>query len=232
LSVDSPPRSVLISFEGIDASGKNTQSKLLFEAVSKSDIPCEHLSFPDYSTPIGQEIENYLTRKSEYSPEAMHALYAANRYEIKPKIEEWIRSGYFVIFNRYCDSNIAYGIADGLPRLWLEALEGRMPQADYVVYLRVNPTLSLKRKPTRDRFEANLNFLTRVSEVYDALATSSKWLTIDGDREASIIHYEIVKTLSERLKEERNIFNFNVVFKTVSSDWTSDPAGSQKVEHA
>jgi len=196
----------LVSFEGIDASGKNTQSRMLFDFLKEKGFSCEYLSFPSYSSPIGQEIKNYLTGKREYGPEARHVLYSANRYELKPSIDRWISEKKIIILNRYCESNIAYGVADGLPLLWLEQLEGRMPKSDFVFYLKISPEISAMRKSSRDRFEANLKFLKRVSEVYDALATRQNWFTIDAAQDVGMIHYEIIKTLSS-LVDERNIIN-------------------------
>jgi dTMP kinase len=208
LSVPPAHRGNIVSFEGIDASGKNTQAKLLCDSFKKAGTGFGFLSFPEYTTPIGKEIHEYLHGKREYSPETMHLLYSANRYEFKSEIERWISEKNVVVLNRYCESNIAYGVADGLPRTWLEQLENRMPQSDYVFYLRISPELSLRRKDSRDRFEADMKFLNRVSEVYDALASSSpRWITIEGDRNPSIIHYEIMKSLSTRLNGERNTFN-------------------------
>lgn len=201
---------MLVSFEGIDASGKSTQSKLLCEYLKERKVAYECLSFPEYSTPIGTEIRDYLGLKRTYSIDAMHMLYAANRYEFKPTIDDWVSREKFVVFNRYCESNIAYGIAHGLPRTWLEGLESRMPQSDYVVYLKINPELSARRKASRDRFESNLKFLTQVADVYDALAMAPRWITVDGDGDSSIIHYEILRTLSSRLVKQRKTFNLSL----------------------
>jgi len=175
--------------------------------LRQSGIGFEYLSFPDYSTSIGQEIRHYLALKREYSVETAHLLYSANRYEHLSSILKWIAEKKIVVLNRYCESNIAYGVADGLPRFWLEQLESRLPQSDYVIYLRVTPETSLKRKDARDRFEADSKFLSRVSQVYDALAVPPRWFIVNGERETDIIHYEIMKTLSAVLKEKGKIFN-------------------------
>ena len=66
-------------------------------------------------------------------------LYAANRYEFKLTIERWISEERIVILNRYCESNVAYGVADGLARTWVEQLESKMPQSNYVFYLKIQP---------------------------------------------------------------------------------------------
>jgi dTMP kinase len=187
--------SILISFEGIDASGKNTQSRMLFDYLKQQKVPSEYLSFPDYSTPIGQEIRNYLSGKREYNAETRHLLYAANRYEWKERIEDLARKGNFLILNRYSESNFAYGVANGLSLSWLQQMESRMPRSDLVFYLRVPPEVSAKRKGDRDRFESDLAYLKRVSEVYDALAEPGRWFTLDATRPIDLLHYEIVKIL-------------------------------------
>ena len=198
-------RVLLISFEGIDASGKNTQSKLLHEWLKSNGVQSEYLSFPDYETAIGQEILAFLSGKKHYGLEARHMLYSANRYEHKDQIEEWLKTqkeGSVVIINRYCDSNIAYGVASGLPLQWLKELESRMPQADYVFFLRATPQLSIKRKSKRDKFEVDFEFLNRVSEVYGALAESPNWFSLDADGSIESIHYEITRLANDLLKEE------------------------------
>jgi dTMP kinase len=196
-------RGILISFEGIDASGKNTQSKMLCDSLKEKGVNFEFLSFPVYSTQIGEEIKKYLSKANNYSPETVHLLYTANRYEFKSSIERWMSQRKLVVLNRYCESNIAYGVADGLPRLWLEQLESLMPQSDHVFYLKITPELSLSRKTSRDRYEADVRYLSRVSSVYDAMAVAdSRWMTVDAERDVGIVHYEIMRTLSALLEEK------------------------------
>ncbi len=192
---------MIFSFEGLDASGKNTQSNLLYESLLKKRIRCEYLSFPDYSTKIGQEIRAFLTGKREYGIETRHVLYCANRYEHIEKIKKWITEQKVVIVNRYCESNIAYGAASGLSIEWLTSLESVMPQADYVFLLKINPEVTTARKPKRDRFEANIEYLRRVADVYLTLAESRNWIVIDGNRAVSDVHAEISK-LSAALMSE------------------------------
>lgn len=187
---------ILISLEGIDAAGKNTQSRMLFDYFRRSGTPCEYISFPDYTTQIGQEIRSFLDHKKEYNLESRHMLYAANRYEHKERIENWISESKLVVINRYTESNFAYGGANGLPLQWLTQLESRMPKSDYVFYLKLSPETSARRKRNRDRYEADLSFLKRVSSVYEALIEPGRWFSIMADRPKDIIHYEIVKTLS------------------------------------
>lgn len=194
-------KGLLLSFEGIDASGKNTQSSMLLEFLKGKSIPTEFLSFPVYETAIGQEISSFLSGKKQYTSETRHLLYAANRYEFKEKIEGWLGDGKVVVVNRYCESNIAYGVANGLPGGWIKAAESLMPRADYIFYLRATTRLSTLRKTERDKYEANLQFLSRVSEVYDAIFEQGRWFAIDADGSIESIHREI-SSLAMSLIEE------------------------------
>lgn len=132
-------------------------------------------------------------------------MYAENRYEHKEQIEKWISEGKIVVINRYSESNLAYGGANGLPLEWLANIESRMPRADYVFYLKLSPEVSASRKKNRDRFEADLAFLKRVSSVYEALVEPGRWFTVSADQPKDLIHYEIAKTISSLEVEKSNI---------------------------
>jgi dTMP kinase len=194
-------RGMIFSFEGIDASGKKTQSLLLHKWLVSKGIPSEYISFPDYSTAIGHEIRGFLSEAKNYSIEARHMLYSVNRLEHREIIEKWLRDGKIVIINRYCESNLAYGTASGLSIEWLRSLESRMPPSDYVFYLKAELQLSKERKSERDKFETDLDFLKRVSAVYNTLAESPNWFTIDADNSIESIHYEI-SSLAEKLLQQ------------------------------
>ncbi len=192
----------MISFEGIDASGKNTQSRLLYNWLKTRGIRAEYLSFPDYSSSIGKEISAFLSGIKSYGPEARHMLYSINRYEHKDQIERWLGDLKIVIINRYCESNIAYGVASGLSMEWLGQIESRMPQSNYIFFLKATSELSKRRKSSRDKFETDYDYLTRVSKVYEALAESPHWFSMDADRTIDSIHYEIAKLTESLLKED------------------------------
>ena len=80
----------MIALEGIDQSGKQTQTTMLTDALESKGHTVRTLSFPDYQTPIGQEIRDALQGRREYPPETMQLLHAANRYEHRDKIQDWL----------------------------------------------------------------------------------------------------------------------------------------------
>jgi dTMP kinase len=195
-------RGLIISLEGIDASGKYTQSNLLYKLLQNKGIRTSYTSFPDYTTAIGQEIRAFLSQTKDYTVAARHMLFSLNRLEHKNEIEAWLNEGKIVVVNRYCDSNLAYGAASGLSIEWLRSLESEMPQASYVYYLRASPDLSKERKTrSRDKFETDIAFLDRVVSVYDTLAESPNWFIIDANNSIESVHYEVSKITEELLKE-------------------------------
>ncbi len=112
-------RGALIAFEGLDQSGKQTQTDALAAALIAAGHSCERLSFPDYSTAIGTEIHQALHGERDYAPDVMQLLYVANRYEFRARLETWVADGRIIVCDRYKASSIAYGEAQGLDAAWL-----------------------------------------------------------------------------------------------------------------
>ena len=79
-----------------------------------------------------------------------------------------------------------------------------MPRANCVILLKVSPDVSMKRKAVRDRYEGDLNFLQRVSEVYDALVEKGRWFPVDAARPKEDVHYEISRLIAALLEESSN----------------------------
>ena len=71
---------MLIAFEGLDQSGKETQAQRLAEALRQAGHTVELVSFPDYDTTIGAEIGRALHGERDYRADVMQLLYVANRY--------------------------------------------------------------------------------------------------------------------------------------------------------
>ncbi|MGI0086132.1 MAG: hypothetical protein ACREBQ_13715, partial [Nitrososphaerales archaeon] len=94
------------------------------------------------------------------------------------------------------------GVASGLSMEWLGQIESRMPQSNYIFFLKATSELSKRRKSSRDKFETDYDYLTRVSKVYEALAESPHWFSMDADRTIDSIHYEIAKLTESLLKED------------------------------
>ena len=178
-----PPKGLLIAFEGLDQSGKQTQAERLKAAVEARGRTAVLLDFPSYETRIGSEIGAGLQGERDYGPDTMQLLYVANRYEKKPQIERLLADGAIVICDRYLASSIAYGEAHGLDGAWLRDAQKYLPAPDLTILLDIAPETAAGRKTTnRDKYERDLALLSRVRESYRRQADAPGWLRLDGER--------------------------------------------------
>lgn len=99
----------LITIEGIDGVGKNTQAKLLAEFDACVFGDCGFFSFPRYNTQTGAKVGEYLNGTSgELNILQRAKLYADDRLAAKEEIMDYLYRGYDVVCDRYVDSNIAF----------------------------------------------------------------------------------------------------------------------------
>jgi dTMP kinase len=191
---------MIIVIEGADQAGKKTQSQLLANALRKSKIKTKIFSFPDYTTPLGQEINKFLHGKRRFPPHVIHCLLAANRWEKLTEIQQAHQKNSVIIMNRYYQSNLVYGVANGLSLNWLQGLDEGLPKADLVIVLDVPQKVSFLRKKTkRDRFEKDTEFLAKISKTYKTLAKKFGWKIIDASQTKAKVHQDVMKTLSSKL---------------------------------
>src|SRR5687767_10440251 len=192
-------RGLLIAFEGLDQSGKQTQAELLRDHLKADGHKVRLLSFPDYGTSIGEEIARALQGERDYSPEVMQLLYVANRYERKDELLQWLERGLIVICDRYVASSVAYGEAHGLDAAWLTDMQRYLPQPDITFLLDIAPETAARRKTTdRDRYERDLALLARVRDSYLRQAVDG-WVRIDADRDLKAVAADVAAAVAARL---------------------------------
>lgn len=173
---------MIVAFEGLDQSGKETQARHLRARIEQDGRKVHSLSFPDYETPVGREIALALAGERNFGADVMQLLYVANRCEYRPKIDMWMTGGGVVVCDRYRASSIAYGEAQGLDPAWLEEIQRYLPKPTLTVLLDIAPETAVQRKSTgRDRYERDLSLLARVRESYHRQAQQPDWIRIDGE---------------------------------------------------
>ena len=193
-------RGLLIAFEGLDQSGKQTQAERLRDRVVAAGRLVRLLSFPAYDTSIGTEIGRALQGDRDYGPEVMQLLYVANRYEWKPQIEFELNRGTVLICDRYLASSVAYGDAQGLDAAWLMDIQKYLPQPDVTFLLDINPDVSATRKTVdRDKYERDLALLARVRDSYMRQAAAGGWSTLDANRHRDVVAADVWKVVEGRL---------------------------------
>jgi dTMP kinase len=192
----------LIVFEGLDQSGKATQARALAASFASAGRTVHVLSFPDYETPIGREIAAALRSERTYPPDVLQLLYIANRYEYKATIEQWLRDGAVVICDRYQASSVAYGAAHDLDEQWLVDTQRFLPRPHLTLLLDISPEEGAARKrENRDRYERDLDLLTRVREVYQRRARHAGWVIVDAAQTPEAVSAEVMRAVRSRLAQ-------------------------------
>ena len=148
----------LIVIDGVDGSGKATQTKLLADNLTSKGFRVETLNFPQYGKKSAGLIEEYLGGKygesDEVNPFIASMFYALDRYDASFKIREYLDKGKIVILDRYVTSNMAHQggkINNPLEKKvffdWLLNLEYdtlKIPKPDITILLHMPSEISQK----------------------------------------------------------------------------------------
>jgi dTMP kinase len=194
-------RGLLVAFEGLDQSGKQTQAERVRDRVTALGRECGLLSFPDYHTPIGIEISKALHGERDYAADVMQLMYVANRYEKRDEMKQALEGGTILVCDRYLASSIAYGEAQGLDPAWLRDIQKFLPQPDLTILLDIAPETAVQRKAAnRDRYERDLALLSRVRASYRRQAAEGGWLRLDGERPRDAVAADVLRTVENRLR--------------------------------
>ncbi len=146
----------LIVIEGIDSSGKGTQTKKLINYFKKLNYSTASMSFPRHGKNFfGLMVDDYLNNKfgpaSKFDPKLASVLYAADRFEVKDKLYQWLNQEKLIILDRYASSNKAHQLSKLKSSAskksflrWVDELEYKIfgiPKPDIVIFLDVSPTI-------------------------------------------------------------------------------------------
>lgn len=167
-----------IVFEGIDGSGKTTQSFLLKEFFDNQGYECVLLREPTEG-PWGEKIKNILKNgRRGISPREELNLFIEDRKEnLKKNILPDFNKNKIIIQDRYYYSTIAYQGALGMDQKEIRKKnEAFALKPDLVFYLAIKPESGLiridaQRKGKRDAFEKE-RYLKKVKKNFDSFMDS------------------------------------------------------------
>lgn len=199
---------MLITFEGIDGSGKSTQARLLHAHLERAGLAPLLLREPG-GTALSERIrELLLAPEALVAPRAELLLFAAARAQLAEEaIQPALAEGRPVICDRFYDSTTAYqGAGRGLAEPgWLDGFHrfvtgGLVPERTYLLDVPLEVAAE-RRGRCADRIEAaGRAFFERVRAGYLALAEAepARIRLLDGTRSAEDLHEEILHDV-ERL---------------------------------
>lgn len=165
------------------------------------------MSFPDYRTPIGREIKSFLSGRDTCTAQVQHLLFAANRWEKHDEILSHLREGELLVINRYTESNIAYGVANGLKMEWLANLEKGLPRADLVLVLDAPTQSIMPRRPEarKDLYEKDGILQRKAQKAYKQLAPKLGWELIDARGSVREVQKRVLDSVKQALARDRGV---------------------------
>ena len=208
----------LIVIDGLDGSGKNTQSRILAERLENEGEKVKLVSFPDYDSPACEPVKLYLSGAFGSDPESVNcyaasAFYAVDRFaSYRLHWKKHLDEGGVVIANRYTTANAIHQLAK-LPedqhdafRAWLWDFEFEklgLPVPDLTVFLEVPVEESLRLIEVRGEKKDIHENRAHLEKAYRAAVETAEkwnWKTIHCARPEGGLYP--VETIAEKLYRE------------------------------
>lgn len=201
----------LIVIEGTDSSGKETQTKRLFEKLEEKRLKVKKISFPNYDSPACEPVKMYLSGAfgedaMKVNPYPVSTMYAIDRYaSFKTDWEKFYNEDGIIVTDRYVTSNMVHQ-ASKIRDLdekkqylnWLEDLEYEkmgIPRPDLVIFLNMPTEMAVKLMAERknkitgeekkDIHERDKEYLKESHANACKIANTYNWKEIkcsDGER--------------------------------------------------
>lgn len=192
---------MLIVFEGIDGSGKETQVNAIAEHFKSQRMQFILKKYPSGRT---KEVKSHLLGEKELSPEDLFVHFLKDIRADQFEIQDAVSKGKFAVLDRYVFSTLAYqGVALGYERGKAAIMQMGFLSPDLVILLDVEPAEGMKRKAgmkALDRFERDFEFLGKVRENYLRMERErflcDSWLKIDASASPKDISLQIQKEIT------------------------------------
>lgn len=214
----------LIVIEGLDGSGKATQTQLLYSSLKDMSMKIKKVSFPDYDSASSALVKMYLDGEFGKQPDDVNAyaassFYAVDRYASYKRDWEIDYEKGIIIADRYTTSNAIHQCSKLEAEEWDNYLEWLfefeyeklgIPRPDIVIYLKVDVEVSQELMNQRyqgdedkkDIHENNLEYLKKSREAAEYCSQKLGWKIIecceDGEMKSiDSVHKEILKVIIE-----------------------------------
>ena len=235
-------RAKILVIEGTDGSGKETQSKKLFEYLNGKGFKVKSYSFPIYNSPTGKIVGGPYLGKEEIcktyfeetsasvDPLVSSLYYAADRrYNFLKEIEEEIYKNDIIILDRYIMSNMGHQAGKATNKKdrdkilkFIEVLEFdlcELPRPDKVIFLHMPFEAAKELRKTRVSGDGNENsesHLKQAEKNYVEIAKYYNWDYINCLKTKKYNDISNIKTVDEISEEIIKLTNTLLNEKSVS----------------
>ena len=194
-----------ITFEGVDGAGKSTHLEWFANALRQRGINLLVTREPG-GTPLGERLREILLNQPMHAETEALLMFAARREHVEEVIRPALKSGTWVISDRFSDASFAYqGGGRGVPLAKLEQLEQWVHadlQPDLTLLFDIPIEVARQRLSNNvslDRFEQEHGeFFERVRQAYLARVakTPQRFAVIRAENAIPEVHQELAKIVA------------------------------------
>ena len=211
-------KSLFVTFEGIEGSGKSYQCRKLYKNLKKRRIPVLLTREPGGTS--GAEKIREVILKDYFHPDSREKfnrytdtlLYLAARNEhIENKIGPAISKKKNIICDRFIDSTLAYQVyGKGVSKSLVDSvhkyiLGGIKPDLTFILKVDISKALQrLKKRRKKNRYDKfSRNFYIRVQKAFIRIAKKNKrrYLILDNSKDSNETEKNILGKFIERLNK-------------------------------
>ena len=209
-------KSLFVTFEGIEGSGKSYQCRKLYKNLKKRRIPVLLTREPG-GTSGAEKIREVILKdyfhpdsKEKFNKNTDTLLYLAARNEhIENKIKPAISKKKIVICDRFVDSTLAYqvygkGVNKKLVNSVHKYILGNIkPDLTFILKVKISKALQrLKNRKRKNRYDKfSKNFYIKVQNAFLKLARKNKkrYFVLDNSKDSNVIEKIILKKFLSKL---------------------------------
>ena len=211
-------KSLFITFEGIEGSGKSYQCKKLFNKIKRMGLSVIKTREPG-GTKGAEKIRNiilddyfYPDSKEKFNKYTDTLLYLAARSEhIENKIKPSISKRKIVICDRFIDSTLAYQVyGKGVNKNLVDTihksiLKGIKPDLTFLLKVNISKAMKrLKQRKKKNRYDKfSKSFYSRVQKAFIKIAKTNrkKYFVLDNSKDNKDVEEKIFNKFLKTLKK-------------------------------
>ncbi len=199
-------KGVFICVEGIDGSGKTTQSRRLVKNLTRRGYDAVYTSEPSKGV-FGKIIRKHILEGNSRVPTVVEAvLFAADRVDhVEKKVRPFLTAGKIVICDRYVYSSIAYQGSSSLNLRWIEEINRHAIKPDLAIYIDVPPEVVINRIKRKKSVMETIQTQRNVRKLYLRLVKEKSLVKIYGNvsikKVGNAIENVVLRFLKTKLSE-------------------------------